>query len=155
MKYIVRTSRTLTVENGEKWFTECTHKGCNPCLSISRTEILIRRLSLNRSRSLHSTSHTVEQIHSEIHTHTHSQTDTDIHKILVIMDSSFFSFSVRSQICTIAHRLCCYFFFRSTFFPSACIGSFCLLQTKLIVLLRRLHLLCSATVLDNFSTSKA
>lgn len=74
-------------------------------LDFERTKILMRWLSLNRSRSVHKHHrHTVEQIHT--HTNRDREREIQTHEILVIMDSSFFSFSVRSQFVPIAHRLC-------------------------------------------------
>lgn len=62
------------------------------------------------------TPHTVEQKFTRTHRLSHSQIYRDTHEILVIMDCSFFSFSVRLQFVR-SHTDYVYFFFRFTVSP--------------------------------------
>lgn len=121
----MRTSRTLTVEMKEviHQHAQCTHKGCNPCLDflrtkISHTSIVVEPKPIFTPALQLTTPHTHGRTNSLRNSHAQTQPHSQIHKILVIMDSSFFSFSVRLQFVR-SHTDYVYFFFRSTFFPHA------------------------------------
>lgn len=91
----------------------CTHKGCLDFerTKNSHTSIVVEPKPIFTPSITHGRTK-----FTRTHTDTHTR-DTEIHEILVIMDSSFFSFSVRSQFVR-SHTDYVYFFFRSThFFP--------------------------------------